>query len=128
DVRRAALSALAAFNNDEVTATLIKSLSCNDLALAAEPASRNRSPKLLTFLLEETEKELAGLLAAKDKEKLKKATTRFYNLLSCFASRDDKQSLALLTKLFEQRAAIGAIKGDTDGLDINRRIAALLVK
>lgn len=128
DVRRAALKALATFDNEEVLATLIKALSGNDLAIAAEPASQNRSPKLLAFLLEQTEKELRELLALKDKEKLKKATTHFYNLLLCFAGRDDRQSLALLGKLFDQREAIGALKGETDGQDINRRIASLMIK
>lgn len=127
DVRRAALQALAKFMNDEVITVLIKSLSGADLAMAALPASQNRSPKLLEFLLLEGDKQLSELLALKDKEKLKKSLQRFYEFLFSFSTRDDKGTLAFLTKCFEKREALIALKGDTNGEQIVRRAASLLI-
>jgi hypothetical protein len=134
EIREVALRAIAGLTDEHVVDTLIAALSGADLELAARPASQNRSPKLLAFLLQEAEKQLIALLAtkakaaAKDKAGDKKLPARFYHLLSCFASRDDKQTIAFLTRCFERRDEIGKLKGEYSGQQINRRIARLLVR
>jgi hypothetical protein len=127
DVRQAAISAMAKFNNDEVIDSLTKALSGADLELAAESVSQSRSPRLLQFLLEETERQADEIMKIKEKAKLKKGVERLYHLLACFASRDDKQTIALLRRLFERREEIAALKSDFC-LNVNERVAALLVQ
>lgn len=127
EIRRVALRSLAEFTDDAVVDALIQALSGKDHELASQAVSRNQSPRLLAFLLAEAEKQLAGLLVA-NKDEAKERSVRFYALLACFASRRDKQSVAFLTRLFERREAIGHVKGDCSGQEINRRIAAILVQ
>lgn len=127
-IRQAALRSIAKFGDDAVADALIQALSGEDLELASQPASRNPSPKLLKFLHEEAEKQFAALLTNKDKAAAKTLPARFYSLLGCFASRRDKETLALLTRLFERREEIGKLKGDRSGQEINRRLAMLLVQ
>jgi hypothetical protein len=126
EVRGVALRCLAEFDDDAVVDTLIAAISGEDLSLAAQPASRNPSPRLLKFLLAEAEKQLAGLFTAKGKEEAKKRPARFHGLLACFAQRRDKQTVAFLTRCFGQREEIGELKGDCPGHQINRRVASLL--
>ena len=129
DVRRAAYNALARFTTNDVVESLIRALSGGDSELAAGPVSENRSPKLLKYLFEEAGKQLEALLKLKDKAKLKKALSKFYDLLGGFNSRDDKRSIEFLTQCFEQREAIGKLKGEAvDGDAINHRIVSLIVR
>jgi HEAT repeat protein len=128
DVRRAALSALASFIDDDVVNSLIKALSGGDVALAAGPASRNRSPKLLEFLLADARQQFAELPKIKEKTKAGKALARFYHFLGSFATRDDRQTIDFLTACFEKRELIGKLKGEIEGDQVNRRVASLLVR
>lgn len=127
DVRRAALRAMSGFTSDEVVGALIKSLSGADLELGAESASRNRSPQVLKYLLKEGEQRLDELFSIKDVATAGTAIKRFYHLCGCFASRDDKQTIAFLTRCFERRDDIAQLKG-ADGRHINHRVASLLVR
>ncbi len=128
EVRRAALGALAPFTQDEVVEALKKALLGADLKLTVRAASQNRSPKLLTFLLEEGEKQLETLFTIKEKKKLGDASDRFQNWLQCFRTRDDKQTLAFLTRCFQRRDEIGQLKPEADGQAINHLTASLLVR
>jgi len=129
DVRRAAYKALAAIDHDDAAGALIKGLSGNDLASAAEYARKSRSPRLLSFLLDETQRQLDALLTTTtDPEKQKKIAQIVFDLLSAFASRSDKETTVLLTKCFQQRDAITSLKGHVGiAMEINRRVALLLI-
>lgn len=144
DVRRAALGAMAEFTDREVVDALIAALSGKvtepqtveemiesgrgaDIALAAEAASQNRSPRLLTYLLTGAETRLDGL-ATIMKKHASHLLQQLYQLLQCFATRDDDRTIAFLTKCFERRDEIGQLKGDIDGQQFNRRVAELLVR
>ncbi|MHC4398511.1 MAG: HEAT repeat domain-containing protein [Planctomycetota bacterium] len=127
EVRAAALEGIAKFQDDQVVDTLMKALSGADLELAAAPASENRSPKLLTFLLSGAEQQLDDLFRAKDKAKLKKQLARFHSFLSCFPGRNDKKSVGFLAGCFERRDEIARLKGDVSGQDVNQKVAAILV-
>jgi hypothetical protein len=130
DVRRAAYRSMAQSNEKDVVECLIQALSGADLKLAAEAAGQNRNPKLLAFLLEESAKELQEVekLAAKNKKQASKSAERLYNLLRCFESRNDKQSIAFFKQLFERRGEIGQWKTEIGGEQINRLVAGLLVR
>ncbi|HVW02565.1 MAG TPA: hypothetical protein VHB77_19570, partial [Planctomycetaceae bacterium] len=128
DVRRAAYNAMATLTDDIVVETLTKALSGADVELSAEAASRNRSPKLLTFLLDDARKRLQALPGMKNKADAGKAAKHVYALLRAFATRDDKQSVAFLSECFEQRNDIGALKAEFDVDHINRRVASLLFR
>jgi hypothetical protein len=128
EVRQAAFDALARFTDKDVIDSFIKAISGGDVDLVAGPVSENRSPTLLKFLLKEVQEQLDALLTLKDKAKLKKALTRFYQLLGGFVSRDDKKSGEFLVHCFNEREAIGRLKGTAvDGEAINVRVATLMV-
>ncbi len=127
DVRRAALRALSGFKEDTVVDTLMKAVSGADIEIAAEPVSRNRSPKLLKFLFAEADTQLGGLFTTKDKAKLKKQLACFHQLLSCFATRTDKKTEEFLLGCFEQRDKLAKLKGDISGEDVSLKAAQLLV-
>ena len=129
DVRRAAFCALARFTGNNVVDSFIKALSGADVELAAGPVSENRSPRLLKYMLEEGQRQLDAIQTLKDKAKLKKALTGFYRFLLAFNSREDKQSIKFLIGCFEQRDAIGKLKGaEFDGASIIHRVVSLLVR
>lgn len=127
EVRAAALKAIATRKDSEVVDTLVKALSGADLEIAAGPASRNPSPKMAKFLIEDAARQLDELVKIKTKAKQKKPLARFYSFLMCFAERTDKKTVDLLAGFFERRDELAAIKGDVSGEDVNRRVASSLI-
>ncbi len=127
DVRRAALQSIAPMKDKEVVAALVNALSGTDLEIATHSASQNPNPQLLTFLLEDAQRQLDELFTIKAKAKLKKPLQRFHVFLDCFSSRNDKKTEAFLLNCFDRRDDLAKLKGDTDGKEINRRVASLLV-
>lgn len=130
EVRQAALNAISSFTENEAVESLLSALKGKDLDIAAGPASRNPSPKLLKHLIEEAHDQLELILTTKDKEKRTKAATRFLGLLSAFVSRDDAESIAFLIECFEEREAIAKQTNnlEIDGSSINLMVACLMVR
>lgn len=128
DVRAAALNVLSTFTESEAVDTLQKAMSGADIAVAAAAVSRNRSPQILEFLLQECDAQLEELLASKSKDKTKKGVARFLHLLEGLTSRDDQQTEAFLLRCFQEREAIDRLKGGTfNGDAITDRVARLIV-
>ncbi len=128
EIRRTALQSLAEFKDARAVDALIKALGGADLSLVSSHVSRNPSPKVLAYLLEESNRLLEEMFSSKNKEQQGKAVSRFYELLSCFNGRSDKKSLAVLGDCYTRREQIGKLKGKSqDGGDVNRKVAALMV-
>jgi hypothetical protein len=128
DVREAALTGLAAFDDEQVVETFIKALSGADVGLAAGPASKNPSPKLLKYLHEETERQFEEAMRTKDKKKQEKAVERLQALLTCFHSRRDKQTEAMLIGFFERYLEIGGGKASVNYDYVAWLVAAMLIE
>ncbi|MBM80134.1 MAG: hypothetical protein CMJ78_06015 [Planctomycetaceae bacterium] len=129
DVRRAAFGAIARFTAGGVIDTLIKALFSGDVGMVAGAVSKNRSPALLKYLLEEAQAQLDNLLTTKNKAKLKTALPRFYELLGAFSSRKDKKSEQFLIQCFQQREVLGRLSGTSyDGEAINYRVASMMAQ
>lgn len=124
DIRRVALDGIAESKDKEVVETLIAALKGSDLELAVGPASINRSPQLLKFLLEEGQRQFEDLFATKDKAKLKTKLGRFHSFLYAFQSRSDKKSDAFLISCLKRREKLEKLKG---GDDVAYRVAMLVV-
>lgn len=130
DVRTAALAGLANFKTAEAVDALITALSGKDADIAIGPASRNGSPKLLTFLLGESEAQLELAMTTKAKAKRVSAFNRLQVLLQGFVERTDKKSVDFLKGIFDRRDELFAIKGGAssfDGSDIVWTATHLLV-
>ncbi len=127
EVRRAAFDGIGEVSDASVVEALTKALSSADIDLVVGPVSRNRSPKLLTFLLDDGQRQLDELFATKAKAKLKTQLSRFHAFLECFETRADKKSAAFLLQVFERRDELGKLTGSVSGQDIVQRVATLLV-
>ena len=126
DVRGAALKALTRVDATEAVDVLKKALAGADVELAVRPLRHNRNPKLLTFVIEEAEKQIDAAFAAKDKKDVSKHTERLMTLLQCLDQREDKATEAFLLRLFGRREELVKLKGEPSGLDINDRVAELM--
>jgi hypothetical protein len=127
DVRQAAYRALAAIDHDDAVALLQRAAAGNDLDLAVDALQRSRSAKLLAYLLQEAEQELAALPKNKDKKDVSKKVARVQGLLKCLAGREDSDSEALILSVFNQAEALGKIKGDSfSGADIQSTVVGLM--
>lgn len=128
DVRRAAFEGLSECGEKEVVETFKKALQGSDIDLAVGPASRNASPSLFEFILQDGQRQLHELPAASAKSNLKSQLSRFHTFLTCFTARSDKQSEAFLIDCFQRRNELQNLKSDVSGLDILHRVAGLLVQ
>lgn len=126
EVRGAALKALARVSAAEAVEALQQALSGGDLGLVTAAVGENHDPKLLKFVISACEDELASLLKTKDKKAVAKHAERLLLLLECLRGREDRASERLMLDIFSRREALGAVKGEPGGQDVNERIAGLL--
>lgn len=126
EVRAAALRALAKLDVPDALEAIKKGLAGADLQIAVRPLSKNRNPKLLKFVLDEADKQIAAAFATKDKKELPKCCDRLLTLMWCLDNREDKVTEAWLLRMFERRSEIEKLKSDPGGMDINDRIAELM--
>lgn len=128
EVRAATYIALAKSDQEEAVAVLQAAIGGNDLKIAVAPIRTNRHPKILKYLLDEAESQIALLLQGKekDKQKLGEQVTRLLNLFECLRQRDDLQTEAFLLKQFAQQNQLAEIKGEPGGKDIVDRLVNLM--
>lgn len=126
DVRQAALTSLSKLNAAEAVDAMQKAIAGSDLDLAVAPVLNNKNPKLVSFIIAESQQQLEKLFKTKDKKEAGQAAERMIQLLNCFSNRDDKLSEAFLLKMFEQRDKIAGVKAEPSGTDINRLVAVLM--
>jgi len=130
DVRRAALKALAKQDSDAAIEALRKAMMGGDLDIAIQPVQQSRSAKLLKFVIDEAERQLAALFktknTSKEKNEVGKGVERLLGLLSCLEGRDDKATEEFLIKLFQRHKEILGLKGEPSGAAINDRVARLM--
>ena len=126
DVRGAALKALAKLDADEALEALKKGLTGADLDQCIHPVRENRNPKLLKFVIDETQKELDNVCQSKDKKAIAKSSDRVESLLHCIDGRDDKVTEAFLLKCFDRRAELLGVNCEDVGTNLNNRIASLM--
>lgn len=129
DVRQTALESLAEFQEQEAVDALIKALGGKDLSLVAHHVSKNESPQVLSYLLDEADRLLEEITTTKSKEKRAAALSRFHELLSCFDARTDNKSLGLLGRCYDQLDEFAKLKGKhIDGEDVNSKVTMLMVR
>ncbi len=126
EVRGAALKALAKLDADVALDALKKGLTSADLDLTIQPVRENRHPKLLTFVIDETQREIDNVCQSKDKKAIAKSADRVESLLQCLDGRDDKATEAFLLKCFARRDELLGVKCEDVGKGLNNRIAALI--
>lgn len=117
DVRTAALEGLAKFKTPEAVEALVKALSGKDANIAIEPASKSDSPKLLKFLLDETQAQLDLAVTSKAKAKRVAALNRVQILLQGFVERTDKKSVGFLKGVFDRREELFEVKTSATSID-----------
>lgn len=131
DVRSVALAGLATSKNAKAVEALIGALSGKDAEIAIGPASQNRSPKLLKYLLDESQAQLDTALTEKTKSKRGAALSRLQLLLRGFVERSDKKSVDFLKSIFDRRDELSEVKGSgassADGNEIVSIVTQLLV-
>ena len=126
EVRAAALKALAHVNSDEAVAVLQQGLLGTDIALATGPVQQSRNPKLLKFVIDESQRELEKLLQTKDPKEVTKSTDRLEALLTCLAGRDDHSTETFLLECFAQRAEILKATRNEVGKGLVRELTVLM--
>jgi len=130
DVRAAALRALAAAGTTarDVVATLKKAIGGVDLELIITRLRGSSLPEIHDFVVDEAEQWLATLLKAKDKKEQGAAVARLQLLVSALERRKDAKAEAFLLKCFDSAAAIGAIKSEPSGVDLNEWVAQAMAR
>jgi len=128
EVRIAAFIGLGRVHDEPTVVEVFKkALTGKEPEIAVGPASRNRNPALLAFLIETARTQLDALFSTKDKAKLKPVLESFITLLAAFNGRGDRDTEALLLDCFNRRDALHALKGDTvSGADINQAVAMMM--
>lgn len=116
DVREAAYTALGKIDDPKALAVLEKAFGGKDFQLALNVVSGDDQPARLTDLLvSEARKGLAALTAAKTKKLVGEAADRLTDLLRVFPVAPHPGADALTRELFDRRAELAKIKGDTWG-------------
>lgn len=128
DVRAAALNALGSSDSADAAKVLCDAIQGADLSLAVEAIRANRNPALSRFLLEAAEAQFQALFGGKekDKKKLGKQNERMCLLLECLRGRDDRQTEALLLKMFADVERIAAVPGEPSGKDVVETLVSVM--
>jgi len=133
EVRRAVYAALCKDKNEDAVDILINALKGEDIEIAASYIRINRTPRLLEYLIYESEQILSTLLDKKQNDSDKsKNISRFLNIILCFQTRDDKKTEKFLLSCFAEKDEINQIKSKDQtsysGKDIVLRVADLLLQ
>ncbi|HYE17456.1 MAG TPA: hypothetical protein VEA69_03370 [Tepidisphaeraceae bacterium] len=128
DVRAAALRALAGGGaaKADAVAALKKAIAGDDLELFVDAVKRCTIPEIGEHVVALAEGQLAELLKTKDKKAQGPIVNRLMQLVSALDERTDDKAEALVVKLFEQSAALAAIKSDPAGADLNELVAHVM--
>ena len=110
EVRRVALDRLAPFKGADVDAIFEKAIGGADLELAVAPLTKTKNTKLVAMAQAQLQQSFNELFTTKDTKKLDKLIDRVDVLIFCFHGRSEKSTVALLGKLFEDRARLVARK------------------
>lgn len=128
EVRAAALNALGSSDAADAARVLCDTIGGADLKLAVEAIRANRSPAVTRFLLEAAEAQFQSLVAGKekDKKKLGPQNQRMRLLLACLRGRDDRQTAALLLKVFAAADKLAAVPGEPSGKDVLEALVSVM--
>jgi hypothetical protein len=128
DVGAAALRALlkAGAKSADVVATLKKAIAGVDLQLIVSRVKECSLPEIRNYALEQAEQQLADVLKLKDKKLQGPAVDRLQQLVSSLDEHSDPNAEAFLLRCFEHADALGAIKSEPSGADLNELVARLL--
>lgn len=138
EVRGAALAALSPIDRPEVISVLTEAVSGKDVGLVARHIPQNPNASLKQFVVEEAERQLAGLLDSSKKPKAATAATSaknsndamvaFHQLLCAFRGRTDKAAEAFLLNCFSKQEELLKLKaGYLDGESLNKRVAEMML-
>lgn len=128
DVGAAALRALlkAGAKSADAVAALKKAIAGVDLPLIVSRVKECPLPEIRNYALEQAELQLAEVLKLKDRKLQGPAVDRLQQLVSSLDERSDPKAEAFLLKCFEHADALGAIKSEPSGADLNELVAQLL--
>lgn len=120
DVRIASYYGLSQMESEEAINSLRKTMAGKELVHAWRPLAASKGPRLLHAILAEFKKELAELMALKDKKEISAKIERLGFFLHTLHERTDKDAEAMVLELFAQRDKLAKVKGDTlSGSDLN---------
>ncbi len=127
EVRQAAYQSLANMENDEACEALKKAVAGKDLGIAFNALQGAKNTKLIEFILQEADRELAAVSKTKGKKEISEKIGRARSLVNSVYGRTDLASEAFLLKTFARRAEIADWKGDNEsGADFNLAVVSLL--
>ncbi len=132
EVRKAAYSALCKEKNETAVDILINAIKGEDLKLITWYIRENRSPRLLEYMIDESEQILSSLPDKKDDSDKSKNISRFLDIILCFQTRKDRKTEEFLLSCFAEKDEIDQIKSKDQtsysGKDIVLRVADLLLQ
>jgi hypothetical protein len=113
DVRAAAYEALATIDDPAAVAVLGKAINGKDWTLAAHAINRNKAGSLTNMLVTALASGVAALAKLKDKKQAGQEVRRLAALIGALPTVEHKTADALTLDLFNRRAELAKIKGDT---------------
>jgi len=130
DVSAAALRALlkTGVESADAVAVLKNAIAGADLRLIVSEVRECRIPQIRSYALEQAQQQLREVLTLRDTKLQGPAVDRLQQLVFSLDARSDPGAEALLLTCFGHAGALGAIKSEPSGADVNEMVADLLAR